>query len=141
MNTFSRNLDLGNDLLLALMSFAKGRAKTLELNTSPVDALSDGGRRLVEQLASNMVSEDRVSEWPGTTLASGPKVLRTSYEVNEDTVEAICEAVSTPFELASPEYPEDLSLHRSDGSILFASTSHESDAWFELTPKEAFRIV
>ncbi len=54
----------------------------------------------------------------------------TFYKVTTEAI-GIISQMGALYRWLSPDYPEDLAFYREDGSCLFASISHERDAWFE----------
>jgi hypothetical protein len=97
------------------------------------------GREVLNLLRPFLISEENVSEWPGTKLYNGTAKLRI-FRFNNETVSIILDFSSNIFDWKQPFLPEDLCLLRDDKSALFISISHEKDFYFELTDIE-YRIL
>lgn len=85
--------------------------------------------KLDEELRPFRIRQDRTDKWPGTELMAHFATV-TFYRVTTDSI-AILSKTGALYKWLSPNYPEDLAFYRADGSCLFASVSHEKDAWFE----------
>lgn len=102
-------------------SFSLVRRDQLDFNHS--------ADRLLEELSPFWMRQRRTNKWPGTELMSHFATV-TFYKVTTDSI-AILSMAEALYKWLSPNYPEDLSFYRADGSCLFTSVSHENDAWFE----------
>jgi hypothetical protein len=102
-------------------SFSLVRHDQLDFNLS--------ADKLDEELRSFRIRQNRTNKCPGTELM-GHFATVTFYRVTNDSI-AILLRTGALYKWLSPNYPEDLSFYRVDGSCLFASVSHEKDALFE----------
>lgn len=101
--------------------------------------LNKDGRAFLERLRPHILSEQRKTAWPGTVLLNGEA---TVYEVafNEEVLRETISASLKLYGWRQPILPEDIAFLRKDQSILFASITHERDAYMELTHDEFLNL-
>ncbi len=85
---------------------------------------------IIEELEQCLVSTQRVSKWPGTTLLWGYAVLYT-YRLNDKTAGVICKFEDDLYSWLHPRMPEDLVFYKQKKSI-FVSITHEKEVYMEL---------
>ena len=78
----------------------------------------------------------RATSWPGTELF-GAKASVLTLRLTPAVVELLRAEAPKPFGWREPAWPEDISLARPDGTVLFASVAHERMSWVSLLPEEA----
>ena len=102
--------------------------------------LSAGARDCLLRLEPYLMSEQTVSEWPGTKLLGGQaqKLVYRSSALLVRVFEACTDGL---YDWIQPDLPEDLGFLREDGSVWLGSTAHEADAWLELEPAELTRLL
>jgi hypothetical protein len=98
--------------------------------------LHPSGRAALERLASHASGSHMVRAWPGTTLLGSEQAQMTEYRMNGALAQLIGELADGLFDWQQPDLPEDIGFLRGDGSVWLATTTHEHDAYFELTPDE-----
>lgn len=84
---------------------------------------------ITEELSPHLLIEISTNKWPGTEIFGGKALLR-KYTLNPATI-SILKQVSSVFDWIAPNYPEDLAFY-SNEKVIFASISHENEAWFEM---------
>jgi hypothetical protein len=82
------------------------------------------------RLASHLISDKRVTAWPGTQLLGGAPATMRIYALNDFSAKVLAEA-SGLYGWQHPNRPEDLTFYRADGTVWMASIAHEEQAWFE----------
>jgi len=87
--------------------------------------------RLLEKLAPFKQIEEEVREWPGTKLLGKSKATLFRYTLNDKSLAILIDINKGLYDWISPDLPEDLSFFDEGGGILFASITHESDAFVE----------
>jgi hypothetical protein len=94
--------------------------------------------RVLEQLmrAANLMEER--AEWPGTKLFGSTADVH-EYSVGAPVITILQTAVGGLYDWRAP-FPEDLSLLRSDRSIILYSTGHEEDGGLSLHHWERDRL-
>jgi len=98
--------------------------------------ISLDGRKVLTELAPQLVTEVLVDEWPGTKLLWGEKREMLLYEVNEEAVSVLRRAARSLYDWIAPRLPEDLCFLRSDKEPWFVSITHERHCFFILEPNE-----
>lgn len=76
-----------------------------------------------------LIKEDRVSEWPGTTLEYVAATIKFYIWCPESV--ALLRCVESPTEFLSPAYPEDLAIYKANEELLYGSCSHEDMEWLQ----------
>ena len=112
--SYSELLDLSKDLTFSLVW-----RDDLEFNEAAIE--------FVKSLDRYKIREARAKSWPGTTLESEGATIRF-FTLCEES-KKILMIVDTPFQLISPNFPEDLALYDC-GDLIYASSSHEGLEWF-----------
>jgi hypothetical protein len=85
-------------------------------------------KKISDILEPYLLSEEVTDNWPGTKLIGGLAVMR-KYRVSNESIE-ILSVVNEIHEWLAPKYPEDLAFYKGE-KLMFASISHEHEAWFE----------
>lgn len=85
---------------------------------------------IIKELKQYLVSTQRVSKWPGTTLLWDYATLYT-YRLNDMSAGVICKFEDDLYRWLHPRMPEDLVFYKQKKSI-FASITHEKEAYMEL---------
>lgn len=96
--------------------------------------MEETAQAIIEQLAQYLVSTQRVSKWPGTTLLWDYAVLYT-YRFNEMTAAVICKFEDNLYSWLHPRMPEDLIFYKSKKAI-FISVTHEKEAYMDIDNEE-----
>ena len=96
-------------------------------------------REVIKKFAKFQLSNDEVSEWPGTKLLKGTATLYR-YNLNKDSASQLIDSNKSLYSWAQPDFPEDLCLIRADNTSWLASISYEKDGYFELTKNEIREI-
>ena len=91
--------------------------------------------QVLGDLASYLVSEAEVKEWPGTRLLTEKALLRR-FTVNGESMSILRRSVDGLFEWRQPNRPEDLVFWRNGESAVLVSIAHEKDAYLMLSPSE-----
>ena len=131
--TLCRRLDRKNYAALFDFAAAKGAYALLVIREG--EELSSYGKNLIEKLAPFLISQDLVSEWPGTLLFDH-KALSLKYEITCACAEILKAASPGLYHWLAPRLPEDLCFLRQDGSPWFVSIAHEKDSYFSLDTRE-----
>jgi hypothetical protein len=126
----------GPDYRLLLDWLLDGGGISALLVVRPSNPLSARGETLLAQLECHGLTVSRLSEWPGTRLF-GHTANVYRFALNAQTLHLLKRATSRLFGWCQPFLPEDLCVQAPSGRSLLASTSHEGDAFLELTPTEA----
>lgn len=84
--------------------------------------------------------EENATEWPGTELFDETGIVRT-YIFDKEMVNRLGTINSRLYDWIAPDYPEDLSLLRKDGTPFFVSISHEKDCYFKISLEALDSIV
>jgi hypothetical protein len=82
----------------------------------------------------------RADRWPGTQLLHGEATV-VEVPVSHEVIECVVGAVQSLFAWRQPMMLEDISVVRSDRSIVLATIAHERDAWLELSASEYGRVL
>lgn len=123
---------------LDLMEFARPHVASLTVVLrGRLERASEPARSRAEQLATWGAGRWRRSHrWPGTEVRGGKaSVLTVSLE--PAVMRWLRTEAPKPFGWREPEWPEDVSFARPDGTVLFASVAHERMSWLSLLPEEA----
>jgi hypothetical protein len=86
-------------------------------------------------LQENLLEVVSQSEWPGTKLIGSAATVHW-YRLTPEFIAALKAKVSSLYEWAVPELPEDLAFYWPDGSALLGTSSHERFAFVNLDQKE-----
>ena len=112
---------------LALLAFAVGQRSLFSLVWNDQLQFTPAAAAIASELESQLVSETRGGEWPGTKLL-GPSATIRVYRLNASSSSTLAKAPGL-FAWRSPDRPEDLALYTSDGSPWLGSIAHEADAF------------
>jgi hypothetical protein len=123
-----------------LLQEAVNQASTAYLLVRGSLDLSTNARDCLERLEPYLISDDVVSEWPGTTLF-GDRARMLMYKTSTPLLRILESRADGLYEWTQPNLPEDLGFLRTDGSVWLASTAHEADAWLEPEPEELERLL
>jgi hypothetical protein len=115
------------DVYRALLAYARRRSGLFSLVWQ--DGLCRDETRVADRLRSAIVSETRVSEWPGTRLMHHAATLVT-YQICDTSVRVLDE-VRGLYDWEAPTRPEDLALYDANGQAWLGSTAHERDAFVD----------
>jgi len=118
-----------------LLQFAARQPNTLYVVVRDQIQLSDDARHTLSILEPSLVSQLKVTEWPGTKLLSGEARVFT-YQTSASVMKELETCAGGLYDWTAPDLPEDLGFRRSDGSVWLASIAHERDAWLELELNE-----
>lgn len=77
----------------------------------------------------------RTRRWPGTRILGG-KATVWRVRFLPAVVRWLKEEGPLPYGWISPGWPEDISIIRHDGSLMFGSISHERRSWVKFTENE-----
>jgi hypothetical protein len=94
------------------------------------------GVALLERLNPFLIDRVERSEWISVKLASGAVATVCRFRFQAESADVLRRAADRLSDWQLPRLPEDLSLLRPDGSVWFASISHEPFGYFELSPGE-----
>ncbi len=88
----------------------------------------------LDSLKEHLIEVANQTEWPGTRLM-GFSASVYWYRVSPELIAVLKTKVSSLYEWAVPDLPEDLAFYWPDGSALLGSSSHERFAFLNLTEK------
>jgi hypothetical protein len=91
--------------------------------------------QFLDALKENLLEVVNQTEWPGTKLTGSAAPVRW-YRVTPELIAALLAKVSSLYEWAVPDLPEDLAFYWPDGSPLLGTCSHERFAFVNLAEKE-----
>ena len=95
------------------------------------DPLLPGGRAVIRDLQPHLLSETDESDWPGTKLEDGRTARVYRYRLHPEVLDVVTAATDHLYGWRLPELPEDIALHRGDGSVFLATVTREE--WAALT--------
>jgi hypothetical protein len=98
------------------------------------------GMSFLIELEPYLTSKRRQDRWPGTITFELPLPLVCKYELTPSSASILASRLSSPWVLQTPQFPEDLSFLRADGTVWFASISHERDAYFSVDEQELLEL-
>ncbi len=124
----------------ALIDRAVEVCQSFQVIIPPFKVEHEAQLELLAEFAPFQLGRYRVDEWPGTRLLDETAIL-LRFRLNRDSADLLKESLGGPFHLGHLNAPEDLAFLREDGSVWFASVTHESMAWLELSPTEAPEIL
>lgn len=102
--------------------------------------LGERGTAIISKLRPYLIEQTRSSSWPGTILRNEEAtVFRFSCE--KGVLEELTRASDGLYSWQQPEFPEDLSFSRKDGTVVLASICHEHDAYLEITDEEYLSLI
>jgi len=133
------NEQLNEDNYKMLLSSLVSYVPYFSLVVRETLTLDSKGQEVLDLLKPFLISEDNVSEWPGTKLYDGTAKLFI-FILNTKTISILLDFSNNIFDWVQPSLPEDLCLLRNDKAGLFISISHEKDFYFELTNKEYIKL-
>ncbi len=119
--------DVGGKQYGAVLELLLGQAKLFGLVWRRELEFHPSASRINDDLADLRERERITSHWPGTLLLEHKAVLRL-YRCDPVALEVLRRPGSI-FSWLSPEFPEDLCFFGADLEPVFASVSHEKDAW------------
>jgi hypothetical protein len=90
--------------------------------------------QFLDSLKEQLIEVANQTEWPGTKLM-GFSASVLWYRVTPELIAVLKTKVSSLYEWAVPDLPEDLALYWPDGSALLGTSSHERFAFLNLTEK------
>ena len=96
---------------------------------------------MLELASQFLLSKNEVTSWPGTELSAGHHATRYLYDLNAESVALLVGEFNGLRDFGPDEdtwsscnsLPDDFSLWIDDHRVFLASTSHEYDAWLEVT--------
>ena len=95
------------------------------------DPLLPGGRRVLAELETYLISATDESEWPGTRLEGGATGRVHRYRLHPEVLDIVTAATDHLYGWCPPDLPQDLALLRGDGSPFLATVTQ--DQWAALT--------
>jgi hypothetical protein len=136
-STFDLDVEPNGDDYHGLLRVGAQACKSFGFVIRPGEALLDSATDLLKTLTPFSISDEMMSEWPGTRLL-GPndeaRVLR--YELNETSLGILAAAADRLYAWEHPRLPEDVFLER-DSMPWLTSIAHERAAFIAITPEEA----
>lgn len=102
--------------------------------------LCDTANSVLSRIGPDVVERIRSSTWPGTTLI-GSEATIIRFRPSAVALEGVLSAAEGLYDWQQPVLPEDLCFLRNDGSALFASISHEGDAFLDVDDEEYEALV
>lgn len=102
---------------------------------------SDSAQAFLDSVRPYLADDHMQSSWPGTVLGDGSMALVQAYSLEWPFIEAMTTAADGLYEWLSPDLPENPAFYRSDGTVLLGTTTHERDAFLNLTQAEHSELV
>jgi hypothetical protein len=116
------------EVYAALLHLARRQCPTFSLTWREDVGQSQSARVVADALASTLIAEERVREWPGTRMLGAPVPLRR-YRFTDDALSVLLAAPSL-YAWQAPDRPEDLAFYAEDGAVWLGSIAHERAAFF-----------
>lgn len=123
-------------VLSDLVDAALGACDRLGLMVQPRNNLAESVTTVLERLEPALVLREESSSWPGSELHDGTTATHLVYTLNEKTADVLRRTAPSLYDWVNPNLPEDPHLLRADGSVWLGSTTHEEDAWLQLSSDE-----
>jgi hypothetical protein len=108
----------------ALVRFAQFAKDTFTLVERHKLKVGPSSRALLEKLSPCLLTEERVSEWPGTDLVTLRATLRR-YKLNAVSSEVLLAATDSLYGWTQPGLFEDLAFWNKRGNWWLATVAHE----------------
>jgi len=124
------------DAYRRLIVFCSQHASEMLLVVRQVQNLAASGQSTLSYLEAIGATWVDATEWPGTRLTRGGIARVYHIPINRESVARIASTVDDLYAWLSPEQPEDLCFIRADGEDIFATISHERDAYLTLSDQE-----
>lgn len=118
-----------------LLLYSLKTCKTFILVLRPTVFVNNSAKNAIDELKPYLIEKCAQSEWPGTKLLDSIALVYY-FDLNKDSAEYLSNASTDLFSWLLPNLPEDLCLLRDNGNPWLVSTSHEKDAYLELTVAE-----
>lgn len=127
--------DVSGEDLAEVIAFASSVAEYIGIivGDGPV---SPATRSLLDGLAPHLVETGQVNQWPGTTLTGSRTATRYLFRGDGRVAELLIRHGASIDAWQAPTLPEDIHFLRADESVVFASVTHDADAWLEVTDSE-----
>jgi hypothetical protein len=125
-----------------LLSFAASRCASFSLVWGDPFSFENSAYEIKHALKPFLLSNDRMSEWPGTILIGGHAIVRR-YRITDESI-SLLHTAGGLYSWLQPKLPEDLAFYTAENAVWLASTSHEGEAWFideSLRPAEIYAYV
>lgn len=124
-----------------LIDYTLGKFPAFLLVFRPEDLpLSDGGENIKKRLSYFAIKEENSFEWPGTRIFTDKAATVFYFKIEPDSVRILKEAAAGLYDWQQPNLLEDLCVIREDETPWMLSISHESDAYFHVSPEELIQI-
>ena len=91
--------------------------------------------RLIESLETYNLKNVKGSSWPGTEL-SGHEADIFTFDFNDESLLVLLKSAENLTDWLEPNWPEDLSFLRPDGTPFFVSITHENAFYFDIDVNE-----
>lgn len=123
----------------SLVTAASGICAEAYMIVTPSLGQDEALVQCLRALEAHKVREERVSEWPGTSLGEG-WATRLYYRTS-DMLATILNRCSNSFgDWLQPSRPEDLGFLRQDGTLWLGSVAHNNDVFFDLSLAELTQL-
>jgi hypothetical protein len=124
----------GRDYIQLIEFSAKRSAKCTFVLQRP-DQFGESCRQFLDTLKEHLREIVNQTEWPGTKLMGSAAPVHW-YQLTPELIAALQAKVSSLYDWAVPDLPEDLAFYWPDGSPLLGTSSHERFAFVNLAEKE-----
>jgi hypothetical protein len=94
-----------------------------------------------ELISPFIIKQEQVKKWPGSILHAEGKIIMYVLDINPQLIKQIGLLIPSLWGWSYPNYPEDLSFLRKDGTPWFISTTHEDDAYMILEEGEIEKVI
>ena len=124
----------GRDYTQLIEFSAKRSAKCTFVLQRP-DQFGESCRQFLDTLKEHLREIVNQTEWPGTNLMGSAAPVHW-YRLTPELIAVLQANVSSLYDWAVPDLPEDLAFYWPDGSPLLGTSSHERFAFVNLAKKE-----
>jgi len=108
----------------------------LQLVVRDSTEINEKCKSLLDKLSPHLLERVPTQEWPGTQLLGEKTATLFRYSGGRLLADKLASQSSRLSDWVHPDFPEDLSVVRLNGEVIFLSITHENDGEFILGPNE-----